>query len=258
MSNDSNPQRTRSDKKKTPVLQRTALISILEREATPRSDTASLLQRSLSALPAFANTSPNNPYFPLGVQLHTPKSNIQTEPTVDDIEDFEQPIAKLSGNYARRSTAFTNPPTFPVQLHSAKEIIQILSQSTPPAVSHISQKNVEKAAAQSASPGLRLPIQVQPVQSAPTGIHLLTARQRELALATLAGPKERKLLAHSRALGSQDSDRSQDGPITQFLRHTKDGYLPGNFVVEESESGSNFNSQSHTSDPSGGSASQVL
>ncbi len=254
MNNDSNPQRTRSDKKKTPALQRTALLSILEREATP-SATASLLQRSSSALPAFANTSPNNPYFPLGVQLHTPKSNIQTEPTVDDIEDFEQP-AKLSGNYARRSTAFTNPPTFPVQLHSAKEIIQILSQSTLPAVSHISQQKIEKAAAQSASPSLRLPIQVQPVQAAPTGIHLLTPRQRELALAALAGPKERKQLAHSRVLGSQDSERSQDGPITQFLRHTKDGYLPGNFIVEESENGSNFNSQSHTSDPSGGSASQ--
>lgn len=253
MSNDNNPQRTRSDKKKNPALQRTALLSILEREATPRSATASL-QRSSSAFPAFANTSPNNPYFPLGVQLHTPKSNIQTEPPVDDIEDFEQPKAKLSGTYARRSTAFTNPPDFPVQSRSAKEIIQILSQSTPPTVSHISPN--EKAAAQSASPGLRLPVQVQPVQSTSTGIPLMTPRQRELALAALAGPKERKLLAQSRVLGSQDSDRSNDGPITQFLRHTKDGYLPGNFVVEESESGSNFNSQSRTSDPSGGSASQ--
>jgi hypothetical protein len=239
MSNDDNPQRTRSDKKKIPTLKRTALLSILEKEVTPRSVLVSLLQRSPSALPAFANTSPNNPFHSLGVALHTPKSNIQTEPPVDDIEDFEQPPQIF---HARRSTAFNNP-------QSTKEIIHNVSQSTPPANPHLSPPKItaEKAAAKSTSP---LDSRVQPALTA------MTPRQRELALSKLAGPKEQRILRQSVLLGSQDSARSQDGPITQFLRHTKDGYLPGNFVVEESEDGSNFYSQSHASNLSGGTASQ--
>jgi hypothetical protein len=237
MSNDDNPQRTRSDKKKTPALKRTVPFSIPEKEVTPRSILVSLLQRSPLTLPTFANTSPNNPYYSLGVALHTPKVNIQTEPPVDDIEDFEQPPQKLSGNYARRSTAFKNPPNVPSQSLSAKELIHILSQSTPPADPHLSppKNNTEKAAAKSTSPLSSRHTQIPP---ALTG---MTPRQRELALSKLAGPKERRILRQSVLLGSQDSARSHDGPITQFLRHTKDGYLPGNFVVEESDHGSNFN-----------------
>jgi hypothetical protein len=83
-----------------------------------------------------------------------------------------------------------------------------------------------------------------------------SARQRELLVAHTLGPREFKKLIHSRALGSQDSERSSDGPIFSFLPKSKYGHLLSDFVVD-SLPASQADSHAPTSPtPSGGSASQ--
>jgi hypothetical protein len=84
-----------------------------------------------------------------------------------------------------------------------------------------------------------------------------TARDTELLLAQHADRTERKSIIHSRAIASQDSVRSIDGPLVQFLKKSTDGYLLSSFVVQDSQPSSQFISQPNASSqsPSGGSAS---
>jgi hypothetical protein len=249
MNNDS--QRTRSDKKKLPAPQGTQLFSVPEREEPPRTSATRLLQRSPVILPNFSNTSPNNPFFQLGVNLHRPKSPLEED--IDDIEDALPPskqTIQVKKGTTRISPSFTSITpelapqnatnrTSPEKLSSLRSLSPKPSAHGTPAPSQASlQAQFEAAANHIAAITKQTPTQL---------------RDRELELAAFAGPKERRQLLSSRALNSQDSDRSQDGPITNFLPKTTDGYLKSKFIKGNSETPSQSLSQSQVS---GGSASQ--
>jgi hypothetical protein len=260
MSND--PQRTRSDKKKLPVPPGTQLLSVPEREATnERATASSLIQRSPLVFPLFSNTSPNNPFFQLGVKLHRPKSQL-IEEEIDDIEDTHTTKRTIS---VKKGTT-RNPPqtsTIPDSTNpeSAKQRIPPTSAETNSQTSLSPKSNVPRTPASS-----QITLQSQIETAAHHAAALanktppLSLRKRELELAAFAGKKERNQLIHSRAVGTQDSERSQDGPLTNFLPKTSDGYLRNPFIKDENESDSQFLSQSQIlsqSQVSGGSASST-
>jgi hypothetical protein len=225
-------QRTRSDKNKLQA-PRAQLHSVSEREEAAGFAFASQIQRSPLPHP----TSPNNPFFSLGVKLHRPEN-----PT-DDIETSDTEDAhkrKPTGpKSVRKSSSFTPAPP-------AAEI------STSALLSSAKQPNEQRSplATTSLSPNSK-PTTTLTESGKLTEQH--NPRERELELAAFADKNERSQLIHSRAVGSQDSDRSTDGPITKFLPTTKEGYLRNAFIKPDSEGDSEFLSQSHAS---GGSASQ--
>jgi hypothetical protein len=217
MSND--PQRTRSDKKKLPAPSGTQLLSVPEREIINLA--TQTLQRSPIISPNFSNTSPNNPFFQLGVKLHRPKS--PHEEHIEDIEDT--PIIPKQKILVKKErihtlTSTISEPALPEKARirtSPKETNSRLSLSPRPSTlgtpvpSQASlQSQIEAVAHHAAAITKEIPF---------------TLRERELELAAFAGKKERQQLIHSRALGSQDSNRSHDGPMTKFLPKTADGYL---------------------------------
>jgi hypothetical protein len=240
MSNDS--QRTRSDtkKKSKPILN-----SVPEREAE-----GEVHPQTHSSPKNNANTSPNNPYFLLGTSAGVP-SRIQgnADNLTDDIEDLF-PAATLqrpNGQFARKSTPKFIQTTIPQSLAFSSTVESANIDKQPDA-------RINLEATPKVSTKQLFQMLSSQISSFPTPSPVSAARQHELLIAATLGKNELSKLMDSRALGSQDSQRSQDRPMETFLPHTAQGYLQNAFIKNDSAGTSP--SASHSPSVSGGSASQ--
>jgi hypothetical protein len=104
-------QRTRSDKNKLQA-PRAQLHSVSEREEAAGFAFASQIQRSPLPHPTFTkNTSPNNPFFSLGVKLHRPENPTDDHQTQKMPTSVNQQASNQSEK-ARRSLLHLLQPKF--------------------------------------------------------------------------------------------------------------------------------------------------
>ena len=176
-----------------------------------------------------------------------PRAQVQRNPTAASHALSPNPFEAFRRPYLAPHVAIASPAQMPIQNGPPVKAVISTPSDVPPA-SH-EEPNLQEQLARLTKEIARVRQKMAPQ---------LTARDTELLLAQHAGRKERRSIVHSRAIASQDSVRSTDGPLVPFLQKSTDGYLLSSFVVPDSRPGSQFLSQSNASSqsPSGGSASE--